>query len=52
LCSAGAHGGEGFMARSVEEDDFAARGIHGIGADVLRDATGFTLSDVRGTDSI
>ena len=52
LGTTGPHGGEGFLARGVEEDDFAPRGVHCIGADVLRDATGFALRDIGGADSI
>src|SRR6516225_1819891 len=36
--AARAHGGKGRMARGVEERDDPARGLHVIGADVLRDA--------------
>jgi hypothetical protein len=52
LCPAGTHGGEGFVARGIEEDNVASRGVHRIGADMLRDATGLALRDIGGTDSV
>jgi hypothetical protein len=52
LCTTGTHGGEGFVARGIEEDDVAPRGVHCIGADMLRDATSLALRDIGGTDSI
>ena len=46
--AAGAHRGEGFVARRIEERDFAAR-RHGdlVSTDVLRDAAGFARHHVR-----
>ena len=40
LRAARAHGGEGLVARGVEEGDHAARRFDVVGADVLRDAAG------------
>ena len=42
LGTAGAHGGEGFMARRVDEGDKARFGGHLISTDMLGDAAGFT----------
>ena len=45
LRAAGAHGGEGLVARGVEEGDLAA-GVDGlIGADVLGDPAGLGRDD-------
>ncbi len=59
LGSAGTHAGEGFVTWGIEEDDFAAEGgrvrlgnTNLVGADVLRDAAGFTRSYVGFTDRV
>ena len=52
LGAAGAHLREGFVARRVEEDDVAVVDRHLVGADVLRDAAGFALGDVRLADRV
>ena len=44
--AAGAHRGERLVARRVEEDDRAVRGLDAVGADVLRDAAGLAAGDV------
>ena len=53
LGAASAHAGKGFVTRSIEEDDLAARSrrillgeLHLVGADVLSDAAGFAGGDV------
>ena len=59
LGAAGAHAGEGFVTRRVEEDDLAAKGgrvrvgdLHLVGADVLGDAAGFAFGYVGGADGV
>ena len=53
LGAAGAHQRERFVARRVEEDDAAAvADVDVIGADVLRDAAGFALGDLRFADGV
>src|SRR6185503_12047002 len=59
LGAAGAHAGEGLVARGIEEDDLAAEGgrvflgdADLVGADVLRDAAGFAGCDVGGADGV
>ena len=52
LRAARAHQREGFVARRVEEHDVAAVDRDVIGADVLRDAAGFALGDVRLADGV
>ena len=59
LGAAGAHAGEGFVARRVEEDDLAAGGrraflgeLHLVGADVLGDAAGFAGGNVGFADGV
>ena len=52
LGAAGAHGGEGFVARGVEEGDLLAVELHAVSADVLRDAAGFAFDDVRLADVV
>ena len=50
--AAGAHAGERFMAGRVDEYDLAAVLLDVISADVLRNAAGFAVGDVRGADGI
>ena len=52
LGAAGTHGSEGFVPRGIEKDNFAPRRAYRISADMLRDATGFALRDIGGTDSV
>ena len=53
LGASGTHGGEGFVARGVEEGDFAAVvERHVVGTDVLRDAAGLACNDVRLADVV
>src|SRR3954471_15978448 len=52
LRAAGAHGGERLVARRVEEGDGAAVVLDLVGADVLRDAAGLALDDVRLADRV
>ena len=53
LGAAGTHGGEGLVARRVDERDLVAvRRRHLIGADVLRDAAGFAADHVGLADGI
>src|SRR5262249_43137654 len=52
LGAACAHGGERLVARSVEECDQAAVDRDLIGADVLRDTSGFTSGDTRIADVV
>ena len=47
------HGGEGFMARGVEEGDVSTVGQgHAVGTDMLRDATGLACDHVGVTDVV
>jgi hypothetical protein len=49
----GAHGGEGLVARRVDEGDLGAgRGFHLVGADMLGDAAGLLRDDVGGADGV
>ena len=50
--AAGAHGGEGLMARRVEEGDAPAVDGRLVGADVLRDAAGLGRDDGRLADRV
>ena len=50
--AAGAHGGEGLVARGVEEGDGAAVDVHGVGADVLGDAAGLACGDLGVADVV
>ena len=53
LSPARAHGGEGLVARRVEEGDTAVRGrVHLIGSDVLRDSAELALGDLGGSDGV
>ena len=52
LGAAGAHLGEGLVARRVDERDEAAVLDGLVGADVLRDATGLAGDDVGGADAV
>jgi hypothetical protein len=52
LCAAGTHGGEGLVARGVQEGDHAARRFHVVGADVLRDATGLARRHLGAADVV
>ena len=53
LGAAGAHGGEGLVARRVDEGDLGAgRRLHLIGADMLGDAAGLLRDDVGGADGV
>ena len=52
LGAAGAHHRERFVARRVEEDDAAAVDLDRVRADVLRDAAGFALGDLRLADRV
>jgi len=59
LGTAGTHAGKGLVTRGIEEDDFASEGgrvrlgdTNLVGADVLRDAAGFTRSYVGFTDCV
>ena len=52
LGAAGAHRREGFVARGVEERDDAARRLHVVRTDVLRDAARFTRGDLRAADVV
>ena len=56
LRTTGTHGGERLVTRGVDEGDRAldlfVLGPHLIGADVLRDAAGLALGDVRLTDRV
>src|SRR3954468_14379977 len=56
LRTAGAHGREGLVTRGVDEGDLADaaldRVVHLVGADVLRDAAGLALEDVRLPDGV
>ena len=47
-----AHGGEGLMARRIEERHLLATDADRIGADVLRNAAGFAFRHLRLTDRI
>ena len=42
ICSPGAHGGEGGVSGRVEKGNFLAISLDAVGADMLRDAAGFT----------
>ena len=50
--SARAHGGEGFMARRVEESDGLGAALDRVGTDVLGDAPGFTGGDASFADGV
>ena len=50
--AAGTHGGEGLMARGIQEGDGLAVDLHLIGADVLRDAAGLAGGHVRVADIV
>ena len=50
--AAGAHHRERFVTRRVEEHDAAAADVDRIRADVLRDAAGFALGDLRLADRV
>ena len=59
LGSARTHAGEGFVTWGIEEDDLAAKGrrirlgdTDLVGADVLRDASGFAASNVGFADGV
>ena len=52
LRAARAHGGEGRVARRVEERDAAFRRLDVVGADVLRDAARFARGDSRAPDVV
>ena len=52
LSTAGAHCRKGFVPRSIEEGDDAARRLHVISTDVLRDAARFTRSDLGAADVV
>ncbi len=52
LGTAGAHRRERGVAGGVEEGDHAARRLHVVRADVLRDAAGFASSHTRGADVV
>ena len=52
LRTAGAHGGERLVARSVQERDHAALGFHVVGADVLGDAAGFARGHLGAPDVV
>ena len=53
LSPARAHGGEGLVARRVEEGDAAVGGrVHLIGSDVLRDSAELALGDLGGSDGV
>ena len=52
LRAARAHRGERLVARRVEEGDRAARRVHRVGADVLRDAAGLAGDDVGLADAV
>ena len=50
--AAGTHAGERFVTRRIDEDDLLAVVIDVISADVLRDAAGFLVGDMREADGI
>ena len=50
--AARAHGGEGFVARGVEESDGLVAALDRVGADVLGDAARFARGDVRLADGV
>ena len=50
--AARAHGGEGGVARGVQERDGAARGLDMVGADVLGDAAGFAGRHLGAADVV
>ena len=52
LGTTGTHCGKRFVARGIEESDHAARCFHVVSADMLRNATGFTGSNLGTTDVI
>ncbi len=52
LGAPGAHGGEGGVARRVDEGDRVALPLDLVGADVLGDATGLAGDDVGGADPV
>ena len=52
LCATGAHGGEGFVARGVEEHDLAPSGGHMVRADVLGDAARLARGDAGHADGV
>ena len=52
LSATGAHGRKGFMARGVEEGDDAARRLHMVGTNVLRNAAGFTGRNLGTTNVV
>ena len=48
----GAHGGEGLVAGGVEERDALVAAFHGVGPDVLGDASGLASGDLGAADGI
>jgi hypothetical protein len=46
FCAAGTHAGEGFVARCVNENNFAYVNLHGIRADMLGDSSGFAAGHI------
>ena len=52
LGAARAHGGEGFVARRIDEGDEAVRRRNLIGADMLGDAAGFARHDIGLADGV
>ena len=52
LGTAGTHGGERFVARSVEERDFLTVELDAVSTDVLSDTSGFALDDVGFADVV
>src|SRR5688572_1317827 len=52
LGAAGAHRGEGLVARRVEERDLLAADLDLVGADVLRDSAGLAGDDLRLADVV
>jgi hypothetical protein len=52
LGAAGAHERERFVTRRIQEHDATAVDVHGVRADVLRDAARFALGDLRFADAV
>ena len=52
ICTAGAHGGEGGVARGVDKRDRVAFPVDGVGPNALGDASGFSGSHLRATNGI
>ena len=52
LGAAGAHGGEGFMARRIQEGDLASIHRNLVGAGALGDATGFATGHIGVANAI